>query len=309
MKTLVVGGTGMIGSHTALMLIERGHEVTVGARSAPGAESLVGDLPLLLGDYAEGGFTPEELASFDAVIFAAGQDVRHVSTENADSGFWAKYQAEGVPAFMARAKDAGVPRAVQVGSYYHVVRPDLAETTPYVMARKLADERSRELADASFNISTLNPPPIVGMIPGRGTRAFANLLAWGRGEKRGKVPDFAPAGGANYMSVRSLAEAIAGALDSAEPGAAYLVADQNLTYTEYFQLIWDLSGGGRTLETCNESHPYMPDSMIVAGRGAMVSCEPDPVEAALLGYRRNDVRPMLAEMAKVASAGNRLTRG
>lgn len=302
MKTLVVGGTGMIGTHVALLLSERGHEVTIGARRTPDAESLVAELPLLLGDYAEGGFTTEELAGFDAVVFTAGQDVRHVSAEDADVAFWTKYQSEGVPAFMARAKAAGVARAVQVGSYYHMVRPDLADTKPYVMGRKLADERSRELADASFNVSTLNPPPIVGMIPGRSTRAFANLLAWGRGEKQDKVPDYAPPGGANYMSARSLAEAVAGALEHAEPGAAYLVADQNLTFTEYFQMIWDLSGGGRTLETRNEPHPFMPDSMIIAGRGSMVSCEPDPAVVELLGYRRDDVRPMLAEMAEIASA-------
>ncbi len=300
MKTLVVGGTGMIGGHVASYLLEHGHDVTVGARRTPEGASLVGDLPVLLGDYAEGGFTPEELAAFDAVVFAAGLDVRHVGPEGAEEEFWAKYQSEGVPAFMARAREAGVSRAVQIGSYYHVVRPDLADTSPYVRARMLADERSRELATASFNVSTLNPPPIVGMIPGRSTRAFANMLAWGRGEKRDKVPDFAPAGGANYMSVRSLAEAVGGALEHAEPGAAYLVADENLTFTEYFQMIWDLSGGGRTLETRDQPHPYMPDSMIVAGRGTMVSCEPDPEVVALLGYRRNDVRAMLEEMAEIA---------
>ncbi|MBA3780553.1 MAG: hypothetical protein H0X12_01700 [Nocardioides sp.] len=33
------------------------------------------------------------------------------------------------------------------------------------------------------------------------------------------VPDFLPPGGTNYMPVRSLAEAVAGALERAEPGA------------------------------------------------------------------------------------------
>lgn len=302
MKTLVVGGTGMIGCHAALLLVERGHEVTIGARSAPSPESPVAHLPVLLGDYAAGGLTVEELTGFDAVVFAAGQDVRHVRPEDADADFWATYQSEGVPAFMARAKEAGVRRAVQVGSYYHMVRPDLAETTPYVRARQLADERSRELADDTFNVSTLNPPSIVGLIPGRGTRGFAKMLAWGRGELADKVPDFAPPGGTNYMSARSLAEAIAGALDNAEPGAAYLIGDRNLTYTEYFQLIWDLSGGGRTLVERNESHPFMPDTMIVPGRGAVIAYEPDPAVVELLGYRRGDVEPMLAEMAKAATA-------
>jgi len=298
MKTLVIGGTGMIGCHAATLLSERGHEVTIGARSAPGEESPVAGYPVLLGDYATGGLTEAELEPFDAVVFAAGQDVRHVKAEDADADFWAAYQSEGVPAFMARAKRAGVRRAVQVGSYYHMVRPDLAESNPYVRARQLADDRSRELADGDFNVSTLNPPSIVGTIPGRNARGFAKMLAWGRGELTAKVPDAAPPGGTNYMSARSLAEAIAGALENAEPGAAYLIGDENLSYRDYFQLVFDVSGGGRTLEERDESHPFLPDHMIVPGRGAVIRYEPDPAVVELLGYRRGDVRPMLEEMAR-----------
>jgi dihydroflavonol-4-reductase len=223
--------------------------------------------------------------------------IRTSSTFTADTDFWERYQSGGVPRFMERAKRAGVRRAVQVGSYYHMVRPDLIETNPYVRARQLADDRSRELADADFNVSTLNPPSIVGTIPGHSTRGFAKMLAWGRGELTDKAPDFAPPGGTNYMSARSLAEAIAGALERAEPGTAYLIGDQNLSYRDYFQLVFDLSGGGRTLETRDESHPFLPDSMIVPGRGAVISYEPDPAVVDLLGYRRGDVLPMVQRMA------------
>lgn len=296
MQTLVVGGTGMIGCHAALLLAERGHEVTIGARSAPGAESPVANFPVLLGDYADGGLTVAELEGFDAVVFTAGLDVRHVRPEDADDEFWRRYQSDGVPQFMERARQAGVKRAVQVGSYYHMVMPELAEKSAYVRARQIADDASRALATKDFNVSTLNPPSIVGSIPGKSSRGFARMLAWGRGELADKVPDFAPPGGTNYMSARSLAEAIAGALDNAEPGAAYLIGDENFTYREYFQLIFDLSGGGRTLEERNESHPFMPDAMVIPGRGTVISYEPDPEVVKLLGFRRGDVRPMLEKM-------------
>ena len=300
MKTLVIGGTGMIGCHAATLLADRGHEVTIGARHVPAEESPVADLPVLVGDYADGGLTEAELEGFDAVVFAAGQDVRHVRAEDADARFWARYQSEGVPEFLARAKRAGVRRAVQVGSYYHMVMPELAETTPYVRARQLADERSRELADDTFNVCTLNLPSIVGTIPGRPARGFAKMLAW-RGELAAKVPDTAPPGGTNYMSARSLAEAIAGALEHAEPGAAYLIGDENLSYREYFQLIFDVSGSGRTVEERDESHPFLPDHMIVPGRGAVISYEPDPAVVDLLGYRRRRVAAMLEAMGRAVS--------
>ncbi len=85
---------------------------------------------------------------------------------------------------------------VQLGSYYHHVMPHLAETNAYVRARKLADEGARALADSDFNVSTLNPPSIVGALPGYRQSATRTLVAWARGD-RPDIPDFAPAGGTN----------------------------------------------------------------------------------------------------------------
>lgn len=296
MKTLVVGGTGMIGSHTALHLTEAGHDVTVAARRTPDADSWVSGCPLLLGDYAEGGLVEAELAAFEAVVFAAGNDIRHVARDAADDEFWDKYQSLGVPQFVERAKRAGVQRVVQIGSYYHQVRPDLAEENPYVRARQLADERSRALADDGFSVCTLNPPSIVGMAPGGSHKGFAKQVAWARGDLVGKVPDFAPAGGTNYMSVRSLAEAVAGALERGQSGAAYLIGDQNLRFVDYFQMVFDATGAGRQLEERDEPHPFLPDWAIVPGRGNVLSYEPEPAVVETLGYRRGDVRPMIQEM-------------
>ncbi|MBA3780554.1 MAG: hypothetical protein H0X12_01705 [Nocardioides sp.] len=78
---------------------------------------------------------------------------------------------------------------------------------------------------------------------------------------------------------------------------AYLIGDENFSYRDYFQLIFDLAGAGRTLTTRDESHPFLPDWMIVPGRGAVIRYEPDPAVVELLGYRRNDVLPTLRHMA------------
>ena len=291
-----MGGTGMIGSHAAVHLHRSGHDVAVAARHEPEPESLVASFPLVLGDYADGGIEEADLAPFDAVVFAAGSDVRHVPGGRPDGEFWRRYQIEGVPAVAARAKRAGVGRFVQIGSYYHQVRPELAGTSAYVAARKAADEGALALADGDFTVCTLNPPSIVGMVPGLSTRRFAKQLAWADGKLAGKVPDFAPPGGTNYMSVRSLAEAIEGALLRGRTGNAYLVGDENLSYREYFQLLFDCSGSGRVLAERDEEHPFMPDWMIIPGRGNTIAYEPAAAEAELLGYRRDDVRPMIEEM-------------
>ena len=67
-----------------------------------------------------------------------------------------------------RVTSAGVRRVVQLGSYYHQVMPYLIKENAYVRARHLADEGARALATADFNVSTLNPPSIVGDIHGVG---------------------------------------------------------------------------------------------------------------------------------------------
>lgn len=301
MKVLVVGGTGMIGGHAALMLARQGHEVALGARRSPGVESPLKHFPVVLSDYIEGGFTPHELQGFDAVVFAAGNDIRHLPRGTDAEAFWRETQIEGVPAFMARAKQAGVRRVVQLGSYYHQVLPQLAETDAYVRARKLADEGARALADSTFNVCTLNPPSIVGALPGMAAKRYARLVAWGRGELP-EIPNFAPAGGTNYMSVRSLCQAISAALHNAESGRAYLIGDCNMRFADFFQLFFDAAGNDARVEERNEEHPILPDAFIVPGRGVVLAYEPDPAEVALLGYDRNDIKRAVAEIVATIEA-------
>lgn len=295
MKILIVGGTGMIGAHAALFLKEKENDVTLAARRPVSADSPLAGFPVLLGDYAEGTFAEADLAPFDAIVFAAGNDIRHLSRGEDEQAFWKKMQIEGVPNFVALARRAGVKRLVQLGSYYHHVMPHLAESNAYVMARKLADEGARALATADFKVCTLNPPSIVGAFPGVSAKRYASLVAWARGE-RPEIPDFAPAGGTNYMSVRSLCEAIWGALQNAEPGRAYLIGDENLTFRDFFQKIFDAVGSGRVLEVRDEEHPILPDAFIVPGRGNILAYEPDPEETRLLGYTRNDIDRAIAEV-------------
>jgi len=287
MKTLVIGGTGMIGTHIAAHLSAQGHEVTVAGRSRPAPGTAATAYPALCGDYTTGGFTTEQLAPFEAVVFAAGNDIRHIPAGVEPAEFWEATQVGGVPRFAAAAKKAGVRRFVQIGSYYHQLMPELAEQIPYVRARRDADDGARALADETFAPITLNPPSIVGVATPRARRGFAKMAQWLRGEA-GAEP-WAPEGGTNYMSVESLTQAVIGALYRGEGGKGYLIGDESLAYRDYFQRIIDLTGGTNSLEVRDEEHPLQPDRFIVQGRGATIAYEPDPAEVELLGYDRQDV--------------------
>lgn len=295
-RVLVVGATGMIGSRIAADLAARGDEVTVMSRRGPSDRdpSAVAGMPRLIGDYTETESAPVALEGFDAIVFSAGNDIRHVPAEQEDADFWERTQSGGVPRFAALAKAAGVSRFVQIGSYYHQLHPEWAERIPYVAARRDADVGARALSGDGFSAITLNPPSIVGADE-RGLRRFARMVAWVRGEVEDPAL-FAPSGGTNYMSVRSLSQAVQGALDSGAAGHAYLVGDRNLTYRDYFQLLAEAAGSRHVIEERDEEHPFQPDRFIVQGRGAVIAFEPDADETAVLGYDRDDVERALAEI-------------
>lgn len=299
---LVVGATGMIGSHVAADLVDRGDRVTVMSRRGPSERDpkAVTGLPRVTSDYTDRTLSPKALEGFDAIVFAAGNDIRHVPADQEDGDFWELTQSGGVPRFAGLAKRAGVGRFVQIGSYYHQLHPEWVELIPYVAARRDADERTRALTDHGFAAITLNPPSIVGA-DAPGLRRFARMIAWTRGELA--EPElYAPAGGTNYMSVQSLSQAVQGALDAGQGGHAYLIGDENLTYRAYFQLLADAAGSTRIIEERDQEHPYQPDRFIVQGRGAMITYEPDAAETELLGYDRNDVSRALEEIVAAVDA-------
>ncbi|MFI7011345.1 NAD-dependent epimerase/dehydratase family protein [Streptomyces sp. NPDC050145] len=303
MKILIIGGTGMIGAHAALHLRDHGDDVTVAGRGPAPDDSPVADFPHLTGDYTAPTFTPEQLAPFDGIVFAAGQDVRHKNPDDDTTAFWENTQRAGVPRMAALAKQAGVSRFVQVGSYYHHLRPDLAASNPYIAARKAADDGARALADASFNVCTLNPPSIIGAITGASARRYRRMVSWAAGNEPG-IPDFAPPGGTNYMSADSLAQAIRGALLHGEPGAAYLIGDQNMSYRQFFQLLVDAAGGKRVIGERDEQHPLQPDPSIIQGRGNTLAYEPAPEDVRRLRFTRNDCARAVENLIDIVTAAH-----
>lgn len=81
-KTLVIGGTGLVGGHAALYLRSKGSDVTIAGRKGPSDVPALSELPFIQGNYLNGDFSIETLSKFEAVVFAAGSDVRHVPRDN-----------------------------------------------------------------------------------------------------------------------------------------------------------------------------------------------------------------------------------
>lgn len=292
MKILIVGGTGPIGGHAALHLRDLGHDVTISARKPADPASALSNLPFLQGDYLTG-FDKAELAKFEGMVFAAGQDPRHLAKGEDGAALWEKLNTVGVPRFFAAARDAGIARAVNVGSFYPQVRPTLIEANPYIKSRHLSDQAIRAMASGDFHAVSVNAPYVIGTVPGLVVPYLSLYTQYAQGKK--KIPIFAPTGGVNFISTQSLAEAVAGALLRGVNATPYLVGDQNLCFREFFQMFFDAADNPVVVPEKHEEHPYIGN---YAGLGQTLYFEPDAAETALLGYRRNDIKRVVEDVVR-----------
>jgi nucleoside-diphosphate-sugar epimerase len=296
-KILVVGGTGLIGAATALHLAELGHEVTVAGRTPPSSRALE-KLSFLCGSFLADDFSRAALGHFDSLVFAAGNDVRQLPAGVDEAEYFHRANSIGVPAFIERAREAGVSTAVYVGSYYSYVLPRARiEASGYLRSRRAADEGVRSLATKDFRVCSLNAPFTIGYVEGISGLPIETSVRYLLGLMDGPGPRWMIPGGGNFMSTRSFAEAVAGALDRGENGSGYLVGDENWTFAHYYELLLDAMGMRGRVQVKDAEHPSMPDLTLYAGRGATVAFEPDPAMVARLGYRRHDAERMVREMA------------
>lgn len=297
MKILVVGGTGMIGGTAALYLKGKGHDITIAGRRPPEETTPLKDLPFIAGDYIEGTFTKEQLGQFEAIVFTAGNDIRHMPPGMDMSRFYEhchNANSIAVPRFAREAKEAGVRAFIHVGSFYPHIAPELVATNGYIRSRKDAAEGVTALADDSFHAISLDAPFVVGCVPGKSDAMFQAYVQYAEG-KLG-IPPFGPAGGTNFISALSLAEAIEGALERGKNGKIYLVGDENLSFAKYFELFFRAVGNNAEVPSLDQEHPLLPDAALYTGRGNTVSYEPD-ADATALGYRRNDIARAVGEIA------------
>ncbi|MFT4918663.1 MAG: dihydroflavonol-4-reductase [Zhongshania aliphaticivorans] len=236
MKVLVVGGTGLIGGEIALYLQENGHAVTLMSRKPTTVPGLA-DMSYLQGDYINDDFSDGRLNGFDWLVFSAAADIRNIPQDGSVSpqDFYTKANDEAVPRFFAAARDAGFSRAVMVGTFYPQVAPQQIGVCPYVTSRHNTDVAVRALSNEKFSVCSINAPFVLGNIPGMDVPYISALEQYARGNIPG-LPVFAPKGGTNHISSRSLAQAALNALNKGEPGKGYLVGDENYSWKEYLEL-------------------------------------------------------------------------
>lgn len=246
MRVLVVGGSGLLGSHTVWRLRELGHDVGVLARSAPSVE--MPGVPVRLADLFEMSDAEfaEAVDGYDGLVYSVGPDDRvHVPVPI--EPYFHTHLVEVPARLFAVAAAHGVRRAVLLGSYFtwwdrrHPER-GMAQRHIYWRQRK---EQARRLvavgAEGGMDVVVLEVPYVFGTVPGQTpiwkAEVFDRIL-------RAPVVLW-PRGGSSAVTATQVAQAAVGALEHGEPGAAYPLADLDLDYRTFLRVALDELGRSR----------------------------------------------------------------
>jgi dihydroflavonol-4-reductase len=278
---LVVGGTGFLGYHAVLELRRRGHEVGVLALPPLPAGLLPPKVKVTLADLNEldDAAVSEMLSGFDGVVYAAGVDERTVPPEPARE-FFLRGNVVPTERFIRLARKAGVERGVVLGSYFAYfdrIWPErrLSEKHPYIYSRQEQARRAFKAAGRKLKLCVLELPYIFGAMPGR-IPLWEPLVAY----VQSPVPLVCTRGGTNMVSVKHIAEAIAGALEKGKGGHCYQIGDENHTWVEILQMLGAIVGRENNDVTVLPDYVFREASRIDAFYLAMLGKEPgmDAVE-------------------------------
>lgn len=267
MKVFMIGGTGLLGSEAAKVLIERGNEVlSVALPPLPKGAVLPPEMKTIYGNYLK--MSDDELRGHmtgcDGFVFAAGVDER-VEGPAPIYEMYKKYNIDPIRRLLKLAKECGVKHVSICGSYFSYfakIRPELELTKwhPYIRSRIDQERAAIAFADENFSVGVLELPYIFGTQPGR-KPVWMFLAERIRNSKRRVMY---PRGGSAMITAHQAGQAISGALKQTQGGKCWPVGFYNMTWKEMLSIMCRYMGcPGKKITT-------IPDWMFTLGCKSML---------------------------------------
>ncbi|MBQ9768176.1 MAG: NAD-dependent epimerase/dehydratase family protein [Lachnospiraceae bacterium] len=249
MKVFMIGGTGLLGAKAAEIFISRGHEVaSVALPPLPVGAVLPPEMKLELCNFYEKSADEIRtmLSGYDCFVFAAGIDER-VEFQKPVYDAYEKYNIAPLRRILPLCKEAGVKKAVILGSYFSYLakeRPEmkLEEKHPYIRSRMEQERVAFSYADETFSVAVLELPYIFGTQPGR-QPVWTILIE--QLSRMDKLPfTMYPAGGTAMLTVRQVGEVIVGAAEQSVGAKAWPISMYNMTWKEFLKIVYEARGMG-----------------------------------------------------------------
>lgn len=245
MKIFMIGGTGLLGSEAAGELISRGHEVvSMALPPLPDGAVLPPEMKIEFGNYME--MSDDELKKrlngCEGFVFAAGVDER-VEGPAPIYDMFKKYNIDALERVLKLAKESGVKHCAVCGSYFSYfakTRPEdeLTKWHPYIRSRIDQEKMCMSCASDNFDVAVLELPYIFGTQPGR-KPVWVYLVESIRNMKGATMYT---KGGTTMVTVKQVAEAIAGAIEKNKGGNCYPIGYYNMKWKEMLAIFHKYMG-------------------------------------------------------------------
>ena len=261
---LVTGGSGFIGAHCILQLLEAGYRVRTTVRSLAreadvramlktgGAEPGAA-LVFFAADLNSDAGWAEAVAGCDYVLHVASP---FPSAQPKDENELIAPARDGALRVLRAARDAGVQRVVLTSSFAAVAyghpqtdRPfteedwtDLsADLTAYVKSKTLAERAAWDFIakeGGTLELCVINPVGVVGPVLGSDYSSSIELMAR---LMNGGVPR-APRVSYNFVDVRDVADGLITSAEKGKPGESYILSGQRITVRYMLETVREVTG-------------------------------------------------------------------
>ncbi len=245
---MVTGGTGFVGLHTVLALVEAGHGVRLLVRNPDKMKRVfepwgLAGLPTVEGDITDEAAVERALDGCDAVVHSAAI----VSVQTRDSERILENNLLGTRLVLGGAAKRGIERMVQVSSTTALFRsgaehvdeasPLGSARTGYGRSKIECDRLVRGLQEQGVPIYTTYPGTVIGPDDPGMTGGMFGLKSL---VDSGSVME--TTGGIQLIDVRDLARAHVGLLERGGPPDRYLMGGHFLEWSAYADLLEDIIG-------------------------------------------------------------------
>ena len=247
MVVLVTGSTGLLGSNVVRQLLALNYEVKVLVRDTSNLTVLDDlNLTIIVGDITAVDDVIDAAQGCDTIIHIAADTNQHYTKLSE----YNKVNVGSVKHVIKAAARKNVSRVIYVSSaavfgYGTKERPGNESDaiklpfsdSLYVESKAAGQQLILNAAKkSSTDFIIVNPSFMIGAYDSKPSSGKIIQMSYG------KRLVFVPPGGKNFVHVKDVAKGICNAIKNGRNGECYLMANENLTYKEFFKIVEESSG-------------------------------------------------------------------